>query len=447
MKSARLASPVHPERRREAAESKGQNAPGALMETWRSEPDQDIRRALTLRLRFATLRVNGGRVFQLGMLALALLTFGCAHAPARTAAAVKPSAPVATPPPPPVTLPQSLALAQTAPDQARVDLERLAAAHDTAELEIDLAVLAERAGDPAGARGHYERALAIAPKNAAAWDDLVRLLARGDQAAEAVARARASKGAAQDALALALLLDGQGDAAAAEAKARLHADERDVRAMQVLAEVYLRAGKNELARMVLENARALAPKDPRIAEALGRAQLALGDRASALELFQKAAALAPDFPEAHANYGALLCETEDYDAAVHELELAVRLAPDLLAAKIGLGNAYRAQGKAAEALAQYQAALAIAPKDLDATFDLALLHLDAKLPDLDTTARLQRAIALFEQFEKLGGRDPQLDDDLAQARRDLAREQHRLEREKQRALRVDTPQGQPAPKP
>ena len=66
--------------------------------------------------------------------------------------------------------------------------------------------------------------------------------------------------------------------AEAESKKVLKADERNVRAMQLLAQVYYRQGKYELCRLVLENARAVDPKDAVTHNALGTVLLKLKQR-------------------------------------------------------------------------------------------------------------------------------------------------------------------------
>ena len=76
-----------------------------------------------------------------------------------------------------------------------------------------------------------------------------------------------------------------GEAAANEAKKVLKADEHNVRAMQLLAQVYFKESKVELAKMVLENARAIVAATPLpvsadLEDGFGRApaECAAGDR-------------------------------------------------------------------------------------------------------------------------------------------------------------------------
>ncbi|HEX8435599.1 tetratricopeptide repeat protein [Archangium sp.] len=305
----------------------------------------------------------------------------------------------------------------------------------------NLGIVQERLGKNDEAERAYRQALELKPEQQAAWDNLTRLQCRTARAAQAEAQLRerlqanAEALAPRTALVLALLCQKKLDAAATEAKRVLKADERNVRAMQLLAQVYYRERKLELAKMVLENARAIAPDEPATHNTLGLVQLALGTKPAALESFKKASELQPDFAEARNNFGALLNEAQDYPAAVRELEAAVRAAPDFVSARLNLGNAYRGQGDFARALAEYQQVLRLAPSLPDTYFNLAILHLDAEPQELDTLVRLQACLSFFDQYRARGGRDERVDDYVKDARKGLEKEERRREREKREQLR------------
>jgi Tfp pilus assembly protein PilF len=211
----------------------------------------------------------------------------------------------------------------------------------------NLGMIYERRGDDSGAEKAYRRALDLKPDQEIAWDSLARLYCRTRRcnAMESEVRQKIAEQPAalglRTALVYTLLQQNKFEPGAAEAKKVLKADERSVRAMQLLAQIYAREGKNELAKMVLENARAIDSNDAATHNALGMVYLALKQKPQALEAFQKACGLKPDFAEANNNYGAMLNESQDYDGAVKVLEMAVATAPDLVAAHLNLGNAYR----------------------------------------------------------------------------------------------------------
>ncbi|WP_163866751.1 tetratricopeptide repeat protein [Myxococcus eversor] len=305
----------------------------------------------------------------------------------------------------------------------------------------NLGIVQERLGKHEDAERSYRQALAVAPEQESAWDCLARLYGRTDRSAALETELRGLVEAKQDsvplrtALAVTLLQQKKLGPAAAEAKQALRLEERHTRAMQVLAQVYYREGKHELARMVLENARDIAPGDAATRNALGLVYLALKVGPQALEEFKEAAKLRPDFAEARNNFGALLNEAQDYPAAVTELEAAVRAAPDFAAARLNLGNAYRGQGEFERAKAEYEQVLALRPGQADPFFNLAILFLDVEPPGVDPVQRYKTAITYFERYEAQGGRDERIPQYTKDARKSIEREERRLERERKDQLR------------
>jgi tetratricopeptide (TPR) repeat protein len=270
---------------------------------------------------------------------------------------------------------------------------------------------------PAKAESTYRKALSLAPDQDRAWDALGRLMCRTGRCEAFIseARARAAKRpralGPRNALAFGLVQLGRLEEAAAEAKAVLKDDERNVRAMQVLAQVFTRQAKWELARMVLERARVIDPKDPLTHNALGLVQLQFKTipRTAAQESFTTAVRLKPDFVEALSNQGAMLIEVDDFPAAIALLERAVALAPDYAEARMNLANAYRGDGKPEQALAQYQKVQGLLPKNADTWFNLGILYLDAEMPNVDTLVRYETAIQHFTAYAQAGGKDERTD--------------------------------------
>jgi tetratricopeptide (TPR) repeat protein len=244
-----------------------------------------------------------------------------------------------------------------------------------------------------------------------------------------------------------LLQQGQFDASGNEAKKILKGDERSVRAMQLLAQVYFHQSKYELAKMVLENARAIDPNDAATYNALGLVSMSLKARAAAFENFKQAVALKSDFAEAKNNLGAMLNESQDYESAARELEGAVNSAPDFAAARLNLGNAYRGRQEYGKALSQYKQVLRLKPELTDTYYNLAILHLDSEIPNLDPVDRLKTAIAYFDQFRQKGGKDDRIDQYLKDANKGIEKEQRRQERERKEQLRKSTASPAAAVKP
>jgi tetratricopeptide (TPR) repeat protein len=318
----------------------------------------------------------------------------------------------------------------------RADPSMAAAAYDAG-------VLLERSGDLDRARDAYARALRAAPDLEEASLNLTRLRLRAGQAEEAERDLRARLASRPDEVGFrnqlveVLLATGRLDAAEQEARRILKVDEHDIPAMVNLATVYHRKGRFELARMVLENARQVAPGDPAVWNRLGMVELQLGGRAQAMEHFRKAAELGERYPEAQVNYGAMLVEAEAFPDAVNRLEAAVRQAPASAAAHLNLGNAYRGAKEFEKAERAYRRALELDPTFVDAWFDLGLLHLDGEKPGLATAERLEKAIAFLDRYAAEGGADPK----APQYRRDasilLDKERKRLAREERDRLRQE----------
>ncbi|WP_338868269.1 tetratricopeptide repeat protein [Myxococcus stipitatus] len=375
----------------------------------------------------------------------------CASSP-QTRPEQDPNKPAATPvvvqPPPPPRdtakdFEQAVAMARTGElSAAEVALRALVTDHPKLDYAwTNLGIVQERLGKHEDAERAYRQALAVSPEQEAAWDCLTRLYGRTNRSAAVETELRGLLETKQDsvplrtALAVSLLQQKKLEPAATEAKRALKGDERHTRAMQVLAQVYYREGKYELARMVMENARDIAPGDAATRNLLGLVYLGLKVRPQALEEFKEAAKLQPDFAEARNNFGAMLNEAQDYPAAVTELEASVRAAPDFAAARLNLGNAYRGQGDFERAKAEYEKVLALRPGQPDPFFNLAILYLDVEPPGLDPITRYKTALTYFEHYQAQGGRDDRIPQYTKDARKSIEREERRLERERKDQLR------------
>jgi Tfp pilus assembly protein PilF len=363
-------------------------------------------------------------------------------------------APMAAPaPPPPVT--------STLDSASKVQFDRAiddAMKHDvmSAERELkqlvdrhpnldyawtNLGVLYEREALPDQADRAYRKAIETKPDQETAWANLARLYCRTGKGGqiESMLRQQIQQYPAalglRTALVFALLHQNKFDPAASEAKKILKADERDVHAMQLLAQVYFRQGKNELAKMVLENARAIDPNDAATLNALGLVDLALKAKPQALEAFKRASEVKPDFAEAKNNYGALLNETQDYENASRVLEDAVNAAPDFAAARLNLGNAYRGKQDFGKAMSQYKQVQRLKPDLADTYFNMAILHLDSDIPGMDPVERFNAAIAYFQQYQQKGGADDRVEQYIKDATKGIDKENRRKDREKKDQLR------------
>ena len=232
-----------------------------------------------------------------------------------------------------------------------------------------------------------------------------------------------------------LIAESRLDQALTEAKKVLKADERNVPALQALADVWYREKKFELARDVLENAAALDPKNGETANAQGFVHLALDQKPLALESFKRACELSPALAEAHNNLGALLNEANDYDGAAHELEIASKLQPERPAIWLNLGNAYRGARRDEEAQHAYEKALQLDPKNPDPLFNLGILYLDGQFPKKPPAERLSEALSWFGKFKSAGGTDSRLARYESEADKGVKKEKDRAVREERDKLK------------
>ena len=115
----------------------------------------------------------------------------------------------------------------------------------------------------------------------------------------------------------------------------------------------------------------------------------------------------PGFVSARVTLGRALLQLNNLDEARLELERVLTTAPENLAAIRGLAQIHERQGRAAEALAQYRVALALAPTDPELEQIVARMTREAEAP-VDTRAsttlpaeerdRALRTVAALERW-------------------------------------------------
>lgn len=139
---------------------------------------------------------------------------------------------------------------------------------------------------------------------------------------------------------------------------------------------------------------------------LGSALAAVGRGGEAVEEYWAAVHLRADYPEARKNLGIMLYRFGRIPEAVEQLEEALRLAPNSPEAHFELGNALAmSAARNADAIAHYEAALAINQEYLQARINLGLLLSRERRFD-EAIVQLQRACLAASQspiaFSSLG---------------------------------------------
>jgi tetratricopeptide (TPR) repeat protein len=273
----------------------------------------------------------------------------------------------------------------------------------------------ERLGDSSRAVAEHERALEILPDYEPSITAISTLYLRQGRAAEAQSflsrqQTRAPNSAAILAC-MAEIKSVQKDSVQAQALAQqaLKKDPDYRPAMVVLARDHYRNRRLDLALYTLtaildgygsEN----PPRDKNNAEArlirglIYKEQLR---RNQAISEFQRAVELRPDLVEARLNLAGYMLEAGNADGAVPLLEGALAYEPANPLIHLNLGDAYRLQGRAKDALTQLDWVSQAAPKQAETYYDIGLVYLFGKVESVTPEQALDRALGAFEQFAKL----------------------------------------------
>jgi tetratricopeptide (TPR) repeat protein len=229
-----------------------------------------------------------------------------------------------------------------------------------------------------------------------------------------------------------------------QAKAALNKNERYTPAMLVMAKAYFKLGKNEWVKTLgdmMKNAGASEAERSDIYQMLAFMEVDKKNTPGAIEQFRKAAEARPDNAILWNNLGAQYLVVKNYREAGPVLEKAVQLQPTFTKAHLNLGSAYRGVKQFDKALAEYKQALALFPRYADAVFNLGILYLDAdKMPNMDTTAKLNTAITYLQNYRQMltgAGQPvpPEADAYLSEAQEGIKKEQKRIERQKKQEER------------
>lgn len=273
----------------------------------------------------------------------------------------------------------------------------------------------ERQGDAQRALAAHERALELVPDFEPSITQITSIYLRQGRAAEAQSflsrqQARAPNSAAVLAC-MAEIKSVQKDSVAAQTLAQeaLKKDPDYRPAMVVLARDHYRSRRLDLALYTLtaildgygpEN----PPRDKNNAEArLVRALIFKEQlrRNQAISEFQRAVELRPDLVEARLNLAAYMLEAGNADGAVPLLEGALAYEPANPLIHLNLGDAYRLQGRAKDALIQLDWVSQAAPNQAETYYDIGLVYLFGKVDGVTPEQAIDRAITAFEQFTKL----------------------------------------------
>ncbi|MHB1207231.1 MAG: tetratricopeptide repeat protein [Rhodospirillaceae bacterium] len=254
----------------------------------------------------------------------------------------------------------------------------------------------------AEAEASYRRALALAPGDAIAVNNLANVVSSQGRSGEAVelyrraveldpgyADAKANLGMA--------LRDAGGADSEAEAIALLEAAVRDhpgnVHLLNAYGNTLRQTGRIDDAIAVLLAALGISPGHAEVHNNLGLAYALQAKMSEAADHMRRAAELKPSSPVINNNYGALALRMFDFDTAVAALSRAVAEKPDYDEALINLGVAHYMRGDGEDAISAYRRVIARNPDNGFARYSLGVAFLeDQRLAEAEVEIR--RALEL-----------------------------------------------------
>ena len=157
-------------------------------------------------------------------------------------------------------------------------------------------------------------------------------------------------------------------------------------------------GNNDIARRILERAVAINPKDADAHNNLGVLYTRLGDPMRAEYEFSVALNSDNDHMEAHMNYVHALLKRGDKRKAEKQLKKLLKRFPRLLEANLLLGDIYRLDNRAQDAMKLFQNVLNSSPDDPAAHLGIGLTELQA--------GKMEEALTSLRKAKEYGPEDP-----------------------------------------
>jgi tetratricopeptide (TPR) repeat protein len=243
--------------------------------------------------------------------------------------------------------------------------------------ETNLAVALQAEGRLDEATGHYQRAIALQPDYAPAYNNLataLRAKGRLDEAIATYQRAltlRPEYGEAHYNLANALTDAGRPQEAAAHFRIALQTMRGSADVHNNLGIALMAEGKTTEAIAEFRTAVELDPQSPTSHRNLADALSSAKQYDRAIEEFRRAARLDPTGAAAY-DLGSLLLELDRTEEAIAAFRASLKQAPQSAQAHNNLGIALGIQGRLDDAIGHFEQALKIQPGFADAERNLAL---------------------------------------------------------------------------
>ena len=270
------------------------------------------------------------------------------------------------------------------------------------EAHYDLGVLLADKGDLKAAERELSQAAKLAPNAEDVTVALSEVRRRSADpsgaidALQAFVKQNPDAKVAPLALVTALREGGKTKDAIEQAQRVLVLHSSDPYALSELALANMDLDEVDTAELLIEEALKADDKSAVAERTAGLISLRKGDDAIAFKHFQHASELDPKDTTARLNTGTVLLQAGVYDRAAQEFRAVLAVEPESTDAMLGLAAARRGQGKRddqsgyLEAEKLLEGILEREPKNVDATFNLAILYSDYLKRPSDATPLLQR---------------------------------------------------------
>jgi Tfp pilus assembly protein PilF len=233
-----------------------------------------------------------------------------------------------------------LALAHTIekskPEEALADYQRAATLQpEEAEPHLSAGQLLEQENKFADAEQEYKQAIALDPASSDGVIGLANLYMRGRRFPEAedylrkLLAAHADSGPVHVQLGRVLAAEGKADAAIAELQTGIKLALGDDAARRDLAELYVTAGKNDLAEAAYRELLAAHPNEAELHRLHGQALLRQKKFPEAQQEFLAAIKLKPDLGEAYGDLAFAAGENQDFPLVIRALDARKKFLPEI----------------------------------------------------------------------------------------------------------------------
>jgi len=150
----------------------------------------------------------------------------------------------------------------------------------------------------------------------------------------------------------------------------------DKRAADLMSQGMSLAAQGQFAQaeVVLEQARASAPRNTEVLTALAKVKDRAGELPAAIELFKEVADATPHSAEAHVNLAMALADNADLNGALAEASKAAEISPKLAGAHLNRARILADLGRLQDARTEFTLASRLAPSNPDCFYYWALVE-------------------------------------------------------------------------